>query len=83
MAHVGNSQINDVAGGNAFGITTCLVRRAGKVTKVVNAAEKIGLPTEGQKLRKELKKRGLWRKHHKENKGDQYYQLGEVPAYQR
>ena len=25
---------------------------------------------------------GLWRKHHKEIKGDQYYQLGELPKYQ-
>lgn len=27
MAHVGNSITDDVAGGNVFGITTCLVRR--------------------------------------------------------
>lgn len=80
MAHVGNSQRDDVAGGNAAGVITCLVRRAGVMT---------GLPkyipvyqTEGQKLRAELEKRGLWRKHHKYEKGDQYYQLGEVPKYQ-
>ncbi|MCI8537528.1 MAG: hypothetical protein HFF18_02560 [Oscillospiraceae bacterium] len=40
MAHVGNSQMDGVAGGNAVGVTTCLVRRVGKATKVVNAAKK-------------------------------------------
>lgn len=38
---------------------------------------------EGHALRKVLKSRNIWRKHHKEVKGDQYYQLGEIPAYQK
>ena len=81
MAHVGNSMMEDVAGGNAFGITTCLVRRV----RVTGGLPKRipGVKTQGQKLRKELKKRGIWRKHHKENPNDQYYQLGEIPEYKR
>ena len=67
MAHVGNSIMNDVAGGKSFGITTCLVRRC--ESHSVLAVDK--------KLEKELEKRGLWHKHHKEQKEDQYYQLGE------
>ena len=77
IAHVGDSISNDVAGGNTFGIVTCLVRRVG-------ALQAIGgkfVTTEGQKLRKELKSRGLWRKHHKNDRNDQYYQLGETPKY--
>lgn len=62
MAHVGNSIVNDVAGGNAFGITTCLVRPV--------SHEKAIAP--------ELERRGMWHKHHREKKGDQYYQLGET-----
>lgn len=83
IAHVGNSQMDDVAGGNVFGVTTCLVRRVGKVTKLIGIGGPVGILTEGQKLRWELKERGIWRKHHKEVKGDQYYQLGELPAYQK
>lgn len=80
MAHVGNSQRDDVAGGNAAGVITCLVRRAGVMTGLPKYIP--GYQTDGQKLRAELEKRGLWRKHHKYEKGDQYYQLGEVPKYQ-
>lgn len=80
MAHVGNSQRNDVAGGNAAGVITCLVRRVGVITGLPKYIP--GYQTDGQKLRAELEKRGLWRKHHKYEKGDQYYQLGEVPKYQ-
>ena len=81
MAHIGNSLMDDVAGGNVFGVVTCLVRRAGITSGL---PQKIpGVKTKGQKLRKELKKRGIWRKHHKSVKGDQYYQLGEKPLYQR
>ena len=36
MAHVGNSQRNDVAGGNAAGVITCLVRRVGVITGLPN-----------------------------------------------
>lgn len=79
MAHIGNSLMDDIAGGNVFGITTCLVRRAGITSGL---PQKIpGVQTRGQKLRKELKKRGFWRKHHKYVEGDQYYQLGETPKY--
>lgn len=77
MAHIGNSIMDDVAGGNVFGIITCLVRRAG----VLSGLPKIIVQTDGKKLRKELKKRGIWRKHHKYFDGDQYYQLGEMPGY--
>lgn len=81
MAHVGNSTTNDVAGGKAFGITTCLVRNIGiwedLRTKIPGKVKK----TEGQKIRIELKERKLWRKHHKYKENDQYYQLGEKPAY--
>lgn len=77
MAHIGNSLLDDVAGGNTFGITTCLVRRVGRVSKLPGLLSK----TESQKLRDELKARGIWRKHHKDCKNDQYYQLGETPGY--
>lgn len=84
VAHVGNSMMDDVARGNAFGITTCLVRRAGNagaLGKVIGGL--LGVKTEGQQVREELKKRGIWRKHHKNAPGDQYYQLGELPLYQQ
>lgn len=80
MAHVGNSMRDDVAGGNAFGIVTCLVRRVGKLAKVGAFVPGTGPKTRDLKL--ELKNRGIWRKHHKNIKGDQYYQLGEQPQYQ-
>lgn len=79
MAHVGNSMLDDVAGGNAAGIITCLVRRAGITGGLPKRIP--GVRTSGQKLRKVLKKRGIWRKHHKYVKGDQYYQLGGTPGY--
>lgn len=79
MAHVGNSMRDDVAGGNAFGITTCLVRRAGVTGGLPKKIP--GVKTQGQKLRKVLKERGIWRKHHKFDDNDQYYQLGETPGY--
>lgn len=79
MAHIGNSIMDDVAGGNVFGVTTCLVRRAGVTSGI---PQKIpGLKFPAQKLRKELKKRGIWRKHHKYSENDQYYQLGETAGY--
>lgn len=61
IAHVGNSIMNDVGCGNSIQITTCLVRPV--------AHEKEIMP--------ELEKRGLFHKHHRVEKGDQYYQLGE------
>ena len=73
MAHIGNSIISDVAVGNTFGILTVLVRNDGLIAKTFG--------NEGKRLRHELKKRGIWRKHHKEERHDQYYQLNEVPAY--
>lgn len=83
MAHVGNSMRQDIAGGNKANVTTCLVRRAGYSLKVVKFFMKgTGLPTKGHLIRQKLLERGLWRKHHKDVKGDQYYQLGELPRYQ-
>ena len=83
MAHVGNNIRQDVAGGNRAGVTTCLVRRAGYSLKIFNAAlKKLGIQTKGHLVRAKLLEYGLWRKHHKEIKGDQYYQLGEKPKYQ-
>ena len=73
MAHVGNSMIKDIATGNSFGATTCLVRNVGilpKAGKIVNPFK-----TQGQQLRDVLLERGIWRKHHLKEKGDQYYQL--------
>lgn len=83
MAHVGNSQINDVAGGNIFGITTCMVRNMGWLENWKEDMKQIIGKNEGHALRKVLKSRKIWRKHHKEVKGDQYYQLGEIPAYRK
>lgn len=83
MAHVGNSQINDVAGGNIFGITTCMTRNMGWLENWKEDYKQMIGKNEGHALRKVLKSRNIWRKHHKEVKGDQYYQLGEIPAYQK
>ena len=85
MAHVGNSMRDDILGGNKFGIITCLVRRNGismSLAKHVKT-DLIGIPTKGQVIREELLKRDLWRRHHLAEKGDQYYQLGEIPAYRK
>lgn len=79
MAHIGNSQTSDVAGGNAFGITTCMVRAVWRVMETGNPLVK----SEGKRLREELLARGLWRKHHFAADGDQYYQLGEAPPYRQ
>lgn len=77
-AHVGNSMIDDIYGGNNVGVTTCLVRRAGIIMKAPKGAlHAIGLQTKGDQIRQELLARGMWRKHHLESGGDQYYQLGE------
>lgn len=81
MAHVGNNLREDVGGGNSFGITTCYVRREGVTAGLPKRIP--GYRTQGQELRKELKKRNIWRKHHKKVEGDQYYQLGEIPPYRR
>lgn len=84
MAHVGNSMRDDVVGGNRAGVTTCLIRRAGVSLKVAKFAMKTaGLRTKGHLIRERLLERGIWRKHHKSVKGDQYYQLREKPLYQR
>ena len=79
MAHVGNNIKADVASGNVFGVTTCLVRNIGLLQTGIDLVTKGH--KEGHTLREELKERGLWRKHHKYERGDQYYQLGETPAY--
>lgn len=77
MAHIGNSLLSDVASGNAFGTTTCLVRNIGALVRVI----KLVRPDE-KELQHELEKRGIWVKHHQQAHHDQYYQLGERPAYQ-
>ena len=82
VAHVGNSIAQDVRGGNQAGVTTCLVRRAGNSMKVGKGLMKlVGVKTKGHQIRKRLLTRDLWRKHHADTKGDQYYQLGELPKY--
>ena len=82
MAHVGNNIRQDVAGGNAAGVTTCLVRNYGVAMKVGKTMLRmIGIRSKGHLVREELKKRGPWRKHHKYVSGDQYYQLGETAEY--
>ncbi len=78
MAHIGNSIISDVGSGNTFGIITGLVRNEGNLIKFSKL-----VITEGKELRHELKKRDIWRKHHKYVHHDQYYQLGEIPPYKR
>ena len=77
-AHVGNSMIDGIYGGNNVGVTTCLVRRAGIIMKAPKGAlHAIGLQTKGDQIRQELFARGMWSKHHLVVEGDQYYQLGE------
>lgn len=73
MAHVGNSMTRDVAVGKSFGAIACLVRDVGILP---DTGKKLNpFKTEGQKLREVLKERGIWRKHHINEKDDQYYQL--------
>lgn len=82
IAHIGNSMRDDVVGGNRAGVTTCLIRRNGYTIKVGKKIQNLfGHKTKGQLIRKELLKRELWCKHHKYEKGDQYYQVGEKPRY--
>ena len=81
MAHVGNSMTRDIAVGKTYGVIACLVRDVGvipKIGRILNPKD-----TEGQKLRKVLIERDIWRKHHLKENGDQYYQLGEIPKYLR
>lgn len=77
MAHIGNNLIDDIRGGNMFGITTCLVRRKGRLTNIPST---LGF-TGGKYLRKILKERDIWYKHHRYDENDQYYQLGNKPIY--
>lgn len=73
MAHVGNSMTRDVAVAKSFGAIACLVRDVGILP---DTGKKLNpFKTEGQKLREVLKERGIWRKHHINEKDDQYYQL--------
>lgn len=83
MAHVGSHFSKDIMGGNTFGITTCLVRRAGNRGKPAAGIAKLAGVNENHIVRAELKNRGLWYAHHQYEKGDQYYQLGEEPGYRR
>ena len=73
MAHIGNSIIDDVYGGNKAGVITCLVRRKGRIYKIKEGQER--------QIRKMLKEESLWRKHHKDVKDDQYYQLGDTQIF--
>lgn len=76
MAHIGNSITKDVVSGNKYGIVTCLVRDMGLLPhffRIVNPID-----TKGQKVRRVLFKRGIWRKHHLKAPKDQYYQLNET-----
>lgn len=82
MAHVGNNIRQDIGGGNAAGVTTCLVRNAGKSEEFGKfLLRMVGRKSKGHYVRKELKKRKLWFKHHQHFSGDQYYQLGQMPQY--
>lgn len=81
MAHVGNSMKMDVAAGNVFGITTCLVRNIGVLQAGLDLVRRGH--KDGHFLREELQRRDIWRKHHKYERGDQYYQLGDAPGYRR
>ena len=81
MAHVGNSMIKDVATGNTYGVTTCLVRDVGIIPKTGRKLNPF--KTEGEKLRKVLLERGIWRKHHLKAPNDQYYQLEDNSAAQK
>lgn len=84
MAHVGNSMRADIAGGNKYGVTTCLVRRAGTSMKLVKfVSNTLGVPTKEHLIRERLLECNMWRKHHVYCPGDQYYQLGEEPEYRR
>ena len=76
MAHIGNSMKKDVAFGNVYGVTTCLVRRLGEVGGWIR-------PMGRHELRRVLKSRHLWRKHHKYVHGDQYYQLKDKVTSQK
>ena len=76
MAHVGNNLIKDVGSANVYGITSCLVRRSGTLAKPFHVND------ECHKLRKVLKSRGIWRKHHLYSRHDQYYQLRDTPGSQ-
>ena len=77
-AHVGNSMIDDIYGGNNVGGTPRSGRRGGVMMEGPQRAPlAIGLQTKGDQIRQELLARGMWRKHHLVVKGDQYYQLGE------
>lgn len=82
LAHIGNSMREDVAGGNRFGATTCLVRQVGPTVGILKAiARPFGIRTKGQRIREQLLARDMWRKHHLRDAGDQYYQLGSEPLY--
>lgn len=77
-AHIGNSIINDIEGGNTFGVTTCLVRN---VEWLIQKVKVPGYRSDGKKIRSEMKRRHLWSKHHLYEENDQYYQLGEQSIY--
>lgn len=75
MAHIGNELKEDVFNGNKLGIITCLVRKA------YSGGKKGKLKSTEKELIKKLEKHGDFYRHHKYEKGDQYYQYGECPGY--
>jgi predicted HAD superfamily phosphohydrolase YqeG len=82
MAHVGNKIEKDIKAANDFGIISCLVRNKGwHEGAVLKVGRAFGKKTKGYRIRKELESRKLWRKSHKHEDDDQYYQLGETPPY--
>lgn len=75
MAHIGNELVEDIYSGNQLGIITCLVRKA------YSCAQKRNTKLEEKEVEKKLKKHGDFYRHHKYEKGDQYYQFKELPDY--
>lgn len=91
MAHVGNDLVADIFNGHQFGIVTCLVNKADvrhkketaplNLSTLIPHAKKQKKKSKKAKLEKELAGYTLWRRHHKYEKNDQYYQLGEEAPY--
>lgn len=71
MAHVGNYMLSDIWGANRFGAISCLVRNKGRFPCICRIVKK-----NGHDLRKTLEEKKIWRKHHRNTEGDQYYDLG-------
>ncbi len=91
MAHVGNDLVVDIFNGHQFGIIACLVNKAYVRRKHEHTLGNMPLPIPNAKkhkkkskkimLEKELADDTLWRRHHKYEKNDQYYQFEEKAPY--